>query len=289
MSTDNNILTPVGRLVMGDPYEAQTKDAEGNQLVYKHGPQAGQPRVDYFLGLAIPKTDPGVDALRTQIHAVAREAFPAMFDAAGNCQRPGFAFKYKDGDDTTPNAKGVRPCDREGWAGSWVFMFGSSFAPKCYDTASPPNALVEAGSIKRGYYIRISGTVKGNGAQNQPGVYLNHNMVQMMAYGEEIITGPSAEQVFGGTAPALPAGASTTPVASPSTPPPAAAPTTGVSTPTTAVPAPAAPAVPPPITPANDFLDPANQSFMVQGQAFTRAQLQSNGWSEELINALPPA
>ena len=50
-----NILTPPGRLVQGSLYKGSTQDAEGNPLIVKTGPNAGQSRVDYFFAVAIPK------------------------------------------------------------------------------------------------------------------------------------------------------------------------------------------------------------------------------------------
>ena len=57
MSNQNltQILTPVGRLVQGDCFEPQTTDAEGKPLLIKNGPNAGQPRVEYFMAIAVPK------------------------------------------------------------------------------------------------------------------------------------------------------------------------------------------------------------------------------------------
>ena len=53
-----NFTTPVGRLVMGSLYKAQTTDADNKPLLVKQGPNAGQPTVRYFFALAIPK-NPG--------------------------------------------------------------------------------------------------------------------------------------------------------------------------------------------------------------------------------------
>jgi len=55
MATKVNITSPVGRIVMGSLYDPSTTDAEGKPLVVKTGPNAGQPRVNYFFALAIPK------------------------------------------------------------------------------------------------------------------------------------------------------------------------------------------------------------------------------------------
>lgn len=258
------LLTPVGRLVQGDCFEAQTTDAEGKPLVVKNGPNAGQPRVDYFMAIAIPKTDPGFNELYAKIHNEARQSFPSLFDQAGNCISPKFAFKVIDGDSQVPNSRGTKPCDREGFPGHWVLNFSGGYAPKCY-TAGGAELITDPNMIKRGYYIRIYGSVKGNGSTQQPGIFLNHSMVELVGYGEEIITGPDGSAVFGGTpAGALPAGASATPVA-PSTAPlaqgPGAAPASPQPGGAPAAAAPAAPATPAaahtPAQPAPGTVSPA--------------------------------
>ena len=303
------ILTPVGRLVMGDCFEAQTTDAEGKPLLIKNGPNTGQPRVDYYMGIAVPKTDAGYNELWAKVHGEARLAFPGLFDAAGNCVNPKFAFKIIDGDSRVPNTKGIKPCDREGFAGHWVLNFSGGFAPKCY-TAGGAEVITDPNMIKRGYFIRIYGSVKGNGSQQQPGIFLNHSMVELVGYGEEIITGPRGDAVFGGSpAGALPAGASATPVAgaapiAQAPPPPAGAavaPAAMAPPPatTTALPPPAATQAAPPastVAPAPDFLNgpataPAPAADVlyvdVNGGKFTEAQLLAVGYTAEQIAALP--
>ena len=49
------ILLPVGRLVEGSLYRAQTTDMDGKPLTFKNGPNAGQPRKNWFFAVAIPK------------------------------------------------------------------------------------------------------------------------------------------------------------------------------------------------------------------------------------------
>ena len=258
MTTERiDILTPVGRLVQGSPFEPQTTDAEGRPLVIKNGPNAGQPRVDYFMAIAIPKTDPGYLDVWAKIHATAQRDFPTLFDAAGNCVNPKFAFKVIDGDSAVPNQKGILPNSREGFPGHWVLYFSSGFAPKCYKKTADGQALeqlTEPESVKRGYYIRIYGQVTGNGSQQQPGIYLNHRMLELVGYGEEIATGPQADTVFGATAPAavLPAGASATPLALVG--PPLAHP--GAATAPVAATGPAAAPPAAGVAPAPDFLNP---------------------------------
>lgn len=202
--------TPVGRLVMGSVYKPSTKDADGNPLVYKSGANVGQPRANYFLALAIPKDGRPWQAAEwgNVIQSAGTSAFPQAHKS------PTFAWKVTDGDDQTPNARGKRPCDTEGFPGHWILRFSGSFAPKVYRSDNGAYVQVtEPDFIKPGYYVQIAGTVDGNGSQQRPGLYLNHSMVAFSGYGQEIHFGADANSVGFGQAP-LPAGAFPTPVAS---------------------------------------------------------------------------
>lgn len=268
-----DFLTPVGRLVAGDAFQPQDKDADGKPLVIKTGPNAGQPRTQFFLGLAIEKTNPEWPPLEQAIRQVARESFPQLFDASGNCIAPSFAFKIIDGDSQIPNTKGTKPCEKEGYAGHWVLQIGSSYAPKIYDAGGKVE-LTSPNDLKRGYYIRVTGTIKGNGSNQNPGVFLNPRMVERVGYGPEIISGPSAEEVFSKPAAAMPTGMSQTPPA----PHPSS---TMQPSPPAPAPDPAFTAAPPPAQ--------AEQAYLVNGQRLTHSQLAGAGWTPEQIATLPPA
>lgn len=307
------ILTPVGRLVQGDCFEAQTTDAEGKPLLIKHGPNAGQPRVEYFFAVAVPKTAPEWQDVYARIHGTARAAFPSLFDQAGNCISPKFAFKVIDGDSQLPNTRGTKPCDREGFPGHWILNFSGGYAPKCY-TAGGAELITDPTMLKRGYYVRVYGSVKGNGSQQQPGVFLNHSMVELVGYGEEIVSGPDGTAIFGAQpAGQLPAGASATPVAPSSAPLAQGAPTPQAPTPQApaaaapppvAAPAPQAPAAAAPapqapaaaVQPAPDFLNgpaaaaPPEPKFLDSaGNPWTEAQLLQAGYTAEQVHALARA
>jgi hypothetical protein len=210
MAQKVNITSPVGRIVMGSLYDPSTTDAEGKPLVVKTGPNAGQPRVNYFFALAIPK---GVEPhwahtpWGQQIWNVGNQAFP---NAA---QSPAFAWKIEDGDSQIPNKKGRKPCDNEGWRGHWILKFSGGFAPKVYQQEGAGYVQVmQKDFCKPGYFVEVAFSVEGNGSQSQPGVYLNHSMVCFRAYGQEITFGPDVASAGFGAAP-LPAGASMTPPA----------------------------------------------------------------------------
>lgn len=210
MAQKVNITSPVGRIVMGSLYDPSTTDAEGKPLVVKTGPNAGQPRVNYFFALAIPKgAEPhwAHTPWGQQIWNVGNQAFP---NAA---QSPAFAWKIEDGDSQIPNKKGRKPCDNEGWRGHWILKFSGGFAPKVYQQEGAGYAQVmQKDFCKPGFFVEVAFSVEGNGSQSQPGVYLNHSMVCFRAYGQEITFGPDVASAGFGAAP-LPAGASMTPPA----------------------------------------------------------------------------
>lgn len=242
------ILTPVGRLVAGSLYKAQTTDSEGRQLQVKNGPQAGQPRSDWFFAIAIPKQGEqhwSQTPWGKTIWETGHSAFPQ-----GQGQSPTFAWKIVDGDSTVPNSVGKRPCDREGYPGCWVLHWSSGFAPKIYNS-NGTQQITEPDAVKLGYYIQVHGSVDGNGSSQKPGIYLNHSMVALAAYGPEIIVGPDAAAVGFGQGVALPPGASATPPAgsfNPAPPMPAAgapvAPAALPALPAGAVSSPALPVMP---------------------------------------------
>lgn len=209
MSNAKTILTPVGRIVQGSLYKGNDKDAEGKPLVTKSGPNAGQARLDYYFAIAIPKIPGHTHWSQTDwgqlIWAVGHAAFPQA------AQSPTFAWKVKDGDSTTPNRKGKRPCDQEGFPGHWILSFSSGFPPKIYN-ANGTQQILEPDAVKPGYYVQVYGTLDGNGSTTQPGVYLNHSMVAFVAHGQEIYFGPDASAVGFGQNVQLPPGASATPL-----------------------------------------------------------------------------
>lgn len=286
-----NFLTPVGRLISGSVTEPRTEDSEGRPLVFKSGPNAGQPREEYGIGIAIPKTqqDWKLEPWAGPLLQAAQRDFPHLFTAPGQLANPAqaFAFKVTDGDSTVPNTRGNKPCDMEGAAGNWVVWMSNGFAPKLYKWDTQSNravALAPGEEIKRGYYIEAFGSTSGNNAQgNQSGIYINLSMVCLRAYGDEIVSGPSVEQAgFGGGA--LPTGASTMPTSGTAqqTPPPAPQQQ------------PAEQAPPPPATdlmngPQGDMAPPpppsVEEMYTYNGKTQSRDAWKAAGWVDAQIDA----
>jgi hypothetical protein len=239
-------LFPVGRMVQGSLYEKQTKDMQGNPLTIKSGPNKGQSTQRYFFAVAYPKT-PGVthwglEPWGTDILAFGRAMWPA-----GQAETAKFAWKVTDGDSTEFN-EGTPPrrhCDHEGFPGHWVVKFNSQYAPKVYNASGDP--ILEPEAVKRGYFIEVMGSIDTNENAQKPGIYINHSMVALRGFGEEIKSGPDPKAVGFGKS-ALPPGASATPVGTAAFPASAAP---------TAAGAPPAPGAPPPLPPAASAAPPA--------------------------------
>lgn len=203
-----DILTPVGRLIAGSLYRANTTDAEGKPLVYKSGPNVGQPRIEYYFQIAITKGQERgwwETPWGQLIYNVGATSFPQA------CQSPTFAWKVKDGDSTIPNKKGKKPCDMEGAKGCWLLGFTSGYPPE----VTRDNGTVkmpEEGAVKLGHFVQVFGNVSDNGSQSQPGVFLNHSKVNFAAFGAEIFTGVDSATVGFGQNVVLPAGATAAPI-----------------------------------------------------------------------------
>lgn len=311
--------SPIGRIVQGDVFEPQTKDQQGAPRVVRSGPNAGQPAPQWFIALAFAKNDPAWPAFWAHLVNVAAAAWPTIFPQGpqpgipllGGCVMQTFAFKVMDGDgyDTT----GKHNATKEGMAAHWVVRFSSGFKTKAYRQTSPGVyvELTDPKSLKRGDYGRVSYAVAGNGNAQKPGIYVNWNMFELVATGQEIVSGPDAAQVFGGAAPAaLPPGAIPLGVApampgAPAVPyappqpaqPPPAAPATPVYAPTPAPPAPVqpypgymqqgpasspvpAPAAPPP--PAPPPITPVGPQMTAAATSTYEAYIAA-GWTDDQL------
>lgn len=202
-------LTPVGRLVQGDPFEAQTKNMQGQPLMT----MSGQPTQRYFIAVAFAKTDPNFPAFYAKLVEVARASFPQLFNAQGQCSHPRFSWKLMDGDGVDDNGK--PNANKDGFAGCYVVKFSSSFPPRCFHAGhyQPHEQIQDPKAIPRGYYVRVAGTIEGNDNAQKPGLYVNLSMVELAGQGPIISSGPDAGAVFGG-APvgALPPGAAPLPM-----------------------------------------------------------------------------
>lgn len=205
----SQILLPVGRLVWGSLYEPKTKDFNGNPLVIKIGPNAGQPTQKYGFGVAVPK--------RGEQHWSQTEWGQKIW-AEGHTGYPqgvprDFAWKIKDGDSQELNTSNVPFNQVVGNAGHWIVSCGSSYPPKLYRITGPKQIEVaaEPNAIKPGYWVEVLIDTVPNNDRAKPGVFINHNMVCLAGYDTVINTGIDPASVgFGGGQ--LPPGVSATPI-----------------------------------------------------------------------------
>lgn len=283
----SDFISPVARLVQGSLSLENKIDQQTNKPKLD---EHGNPIKECFIAIAIRKDDPGLPGFMAQLAAQARADFPQLFDANGNCTHPQFSWKVQDGDGHDQSGQSV--ANKPGFAGHMVIKMATRYMPKCFHANKyDPSQQIQNPSevIKRGYYVRVAGTFRGNGVAPgttaKPGMYISPNLVELVAYGEEIQTGPDASKVFGGAAaPTLPPGASATPMAGSTLAPP---PMPGAApAPMGTPPLPGATLAPPPMPGAMAMPPlPAAPQYIMQpsAQGATREALLAAGWTDEML------
>ena len=271
-----DILFPVGRMIGGSVYRAQP---ELDNFKKPKLNADGTPKTAFNFGVAIAKQGEqhwSQTPWGAQVFGVGAAAHPQHH------RSPSYAWKIVDGDSTTPNKAGRIPSEQEGYKGHWIVWFKQSWAPKLV-TDKGNVQLIEPDQIMPGYYVEVFGSVVGNGASPSPGVYLNPQAVNRVAFGEKLATASVDTSSVGfGASTALPAGASATPIGGNWTPP--ATPASPVAaTPNPAflqVPPVAVPPTPPapPAPPAPPV--PAGPVMTAKAGGATYAAMVAAGWND---------
>ncbi len=203
-----------GRLVwiVGDLHAGRIQTEHNSQKpkVNEKGEQVKQ----YGFGLAVdsntlfPNGQLAPNTIWTAIHEEAQTIYR-------NGTPPDFAYKYKIGDrDLDKNGEPL--AKRDGYKGHVVFGCTTNIPIKFFKWDQNAGQNVQINSdIFCGDYIQVQLTIKAHGPINngKPGLYLNPMAVLFVGHGPRIINTPSGDDIFGRQAPALPPGASATPLA----------------------------------------------------------------------------
>lgn len=200
-----DLLSPIGRIVYGDCFVANTTDANGNPLTYAAGhPKFGQPKQEYLLNLAVDKRDPEFGPYYAAIDKLARESWPQFFngpvgaDGRPTCTNPNMSLKIMDGDGFDGNGKPNNV--KEGYAGCWIIKYKSAFAPKVFykDRYADNDQIKDSNLVHAGDFVRVFGSMSSNQNVQKPGLYMNLSQIALWGKGTKITTGPSAATAFGG-------------------------------------------------------------------------------------------
>jgi hypothetical protein len=205
-----NVLLPIGRFIAGNLYEPNTKNMAGELLTIKKGINAGKPRVDFYIGLAIPKT-PGVTHWSQEVSSNPRVGAwgKKIWDAAhlfwGDLasQKRDFAWKIVDGDSN--DYDGSNPpkkySEKPNYKGNWILSLGKMSTPKIVNNDGS-QYLLDPNVVKRGYYIQVAASIVSNNSDLNQGIHINHDIVSFQYPGEEIVSGVDPTNVgFGGFTP----------------------------------------------------------------------------------------
>lgn len=194
MSSDKNVLVQ-GRLVWicGDLFKGDLARNYSDKTP-KLSKKTGQQYQEYGFGLAVPKAH--CAEVWNAMHAVAQSCFPNGPIPAN------FHMKFKDGD-TGTNQDGSPVNTKEGYPGCIVLTIKTSGFPiKFFKFEGGNNTQVSDG-IKCGDYVEVQLNIDSHTGVNA-GLYLNPMAVRFLQAGKEIVNTPSADQVFGAAAPAMP-------------------------------------------------------------------------------------
>lgn len=266
-----DILFPVGRMIGGSVYKAQpVLDNFKKPKINADG----TPRTEFNFGVAIPKQGEqhwSQTPWGAQVRGVGAAAHPAQHNL------PSYAWKIVDGDSRIPNKAGRIPADQEGYMGHWIIWFKQSWAPKLV-TDKGTVQLTEPDQIIPGYYVEVFANVVGNGQSPTPGVYINPQAVNRVAFGEKLATASVDTASVGfGASTALPAGASATPIGGNWAPP--ASPVAATPNPAFLHVPPQAPTPPaPPAPPAPPV--PAGPVMTAKAGGATYAAMVAAGWND---------
>lgn len=187
----NFFTNTVGRLIGGSLTEKRKKDNENRPIA--------EDDQRFEFSVAYEKGAIWQEILAGQIYpylqsALANDAngLQRMQNWFQNPSQKG-VFSMKIGDGDAPNSRGVI---NENTKGCFVFYF-SAIQPK---TCGPVNDDIDPSAIKNGYYVQVAANIKPNGQPgDRAGIYLNGNIVRLVAEGEIIVGGLDADTAFGGT------------------------------------------------------------------------------------------
>jgi hypothetical protein len=202
-----DLTLPPGRFVSGSLTEKVTTDMDRKPIEPE--------KQSYDFGMAFDKIDPTTGqpgAIVTTLNEI------LQFAAAGYQQHPGivarinayfqtfsgFSMKVSDGDKPSARTNEVNP----NFAGKYILWFSTMLDVKTCDINNSP---IDSASVKRGWFCDMTASVAINGrTDHNAGIYLNPEWIRLVAEGDEIVGGRSADSAFNGTAAApaaLPPGA----------------------------------------------------------------------------------
>ena len=196
-TTQPQVLSISGQLVQGDVFTLKPQEYQGRPKLDKNNNQLNQ----LFFGVGVDKTSPDFQNAYNAMYAEAMQGFPG-----GEYQRQDFSWKFVDGDQPPNNQK-------PHLQNRYIFRFTSNFNVTVVSKGGA-SVLTDPNSLKRGYFVRVFFTVKANGDAGKPGVFLNPQCVELIGYGEEIISGPDPTQLIANAGTMhIPAGMMNSPVA----------------------------------------------------------------------------
>jgi hypothetical protein len=208
-----NLCTPKGRIVKGSTHELITSEWKWNPVTKRYEEKLlAADKHKKSITLALRKDNPAVTAMLQQMYLHARDIYKLYPDIVAAIDRlivpkSGFAWKIYDGDLPNQNTgKTDANC-----VGCWLLQF-DCYPPREFRTIAWNNQAIPPESVKTGYECDIAFSIIDNGlvqtvaGGTSSGIYLNAAFVRYLGTGEELVRGPSADQLMpAAQAPDMPA------------------------------------------------------------------------------------
>lgn len=228
--TVENLRTPLGRLVSGNPaIKQQVTDFYTKQAKLD---QTGQPIEEYRCEVAFPKKE-FLELIWPYINQEVSVNYPQYANMhPDQYENTKFSWKVINGDSPScPKGSTIPYNAREGYPGNYIVKIRTAaFAPSIFKFENGAYRKIENNEIKTGDYVAVNLNLTCH-KENDGGLYWNPNGFELVAFGKEIkgVGGGNPEDMFGRQQYQLPQGASTMPVSS--APAQAAMPTAPVAQP----------------------------------------------------------
>lgn len=205
----DNLITPGGRFIQGSLTEKGEKDHAGVIIPPE--------KRTYFIGVAIPKSAPGLSELINKLWQMAATDYAAvplvMLQINQGLAAKDFAWKIEDGDAQRYDKKTGQPKDTpEHMKGCYIFKFNTQFDLGACDLEGRD---IDRATIKRGDYVDVVfSSLINSKVDDTAGIYLNPNAIRRLGFGEALTGGAPASSQFANKAPAfIPQGATQMPTA----------------------------------------------------------------------------
>lgn len=203
-----NLYTPKGRIIKGSTSELVTVEYKWDEATRRYiTSPLPEDKHKYTIHLAVRKDNLETTKMLQAIYEYCVKTYaqyPTVITAINRLLTPlsGFSWKMYDGDIVNKNTGKADPNSK----GCWVMQFDTR-PPREFRTIAWDNTPIPTTDVKCGYECDVAFSIIDNGKTvsipggASAGIYLNASFIRYLGTGEEIVYGPSPDQLLPPAAP----------------------------------------------------------------------------------------